>query len=138
MSKKTIPAPGSPQEVLHLVQSARPTKEIGEKIQLLYAGYTELLQKRSALHEKIKESLVPKSEPFTFNNWWRLTTYKYSQDPLNASGSYKSPTGGRFNIGQIDATNSGKFAMFPVLYLAETKKYIRQMGNPKLDCLQWN
>ena len=110
------------QKNIRLTQSSLSAKEINKQIELQYAAYADLLQKRSALQEEIKKSLIPKSESFTLNNWWRLTTYKYAQDPLNASGSCKSPTGGRFNIGQIDATKSGKFAMFPALYVAETKE----------------
>ena len=65
---------------------------------------------------------MSKAQLFSFNDWWRLTTSKYSTDPINASGSYKNPTGGRFNIGQIETINTGKFVMFPALYLAEIKE----------------
>lgn len=122
MKKKDLSKSKIHSEVIHLTQSSQPTKRVEEKIAFRYKCYSELLQKRSILHEEIKESLVSKAQLFSFNDWWRLTTSKYSTDPINASGSYKNPTGGRFNIGQIDTMNTGKVVMFPALYLAETKE----------------
>ena len=121
MKRKTLPISSFDLEVMNLIQSSESTKQIQEKIAFKYKFCSELIQKRSVLQKEIKASLVPKIQVFSFNNWWRLTTAKYSMDPINASGSYKNPIGGRFNVGQIDTTNTGKFATFPALYLAETK-----------------
>ena len=119
--RSSTSASQSKTDIIQLAQPSKPQKVDRDRIAFRYKCYSELLQKRSALHEEIKKSLVPRTQVFTFNNWWRLTTSKYSMDPINASGSCKNPHGGRFNIGQIDATNTGKFSKFPSLYLAETK-----------------
>ncbi len=122
MRRKTLPIGSSDPEVMNLVQSSDSTKQIKEKIAFKYKFYSELVQKRSVLQKEIKASLVSKIQVFPFNDWWRLTTTKYSMDPINASGSYKNPIGGRFNVGQIDTTNTDKFVTFPALYLAKTKQ----------------
>lgn len=116
---------------IHLAQSSQPTKHIEKEVAFRYKCYSELLQKRSVLHEEIKKSLVLKVQPFAFNNWWRLTTSKYSMNPISASGSHKNPIGGRFNIGQIHLANTGQFLSFPALYLAETKNIVIQEVYPE-------
>ena len=135
MKKRRLSTSASQPEadIIHLAQSPKPQKVVRDRIAFRYKCYSELLQKRSALHEEIKKSLMPRTQVFTFNNWWRLTTSKYSIDPINASGSCKNPNGGRFNIGQIDTTNTGKFSKFPSLYLAETKEIAVREVYPKIQ-----
>ena len=110
------------RDIIHLTQSSVARKRLSEEINFRYKAYSELLQKRSSIHQQIEESLRSKAERFKFNKWWRLTTFKYAKNPLNAKGSRKNAIGGRFNIGSIEITDTGKFSSFPALYLAESKK----------------
>jgi len=79
--------------------------------------YSELAFQRNRIRDKLNRSLNEKSQPFEFSKWQRIVKYKYSLTPLSAKGSLADP-GGRFNIGEIDAT---RYPMFPALYIASDK-----------------
>ena len=118
--------------IVPLKQSLLVKNELERQTAFRYSLYAQLLQKRSVRQEEIKKSLLSKVEKFSFNNWWRMTTFGYSENPLSAVGSYKNPSGGRFNIGKIDSTNMDKFISFPALYLAETKEVAINERYPKI------
>lgn len=80
-----------------------------------YCYYT---QERSKIYDELMSSLQMNCCSFSFSNWQRVVTYKYSLDPLSAKGSVLNDPGGRFNIGAIDPS---KFSKFPALYLAEDR-----------------
>lgn len=80
--------------------------------------YCQLAYQRSQVYEALKASLVERAKAFEFEGWQRALKYKYSLNPLSATGSLSDP-GGRFNIGKIDPT---RFTVFPGLYVASDKK----------------
>lgn len=121
MKNKTSSNSTGSDNIISLKQSLKSKEQLEKQISFKYKAYTELLQKRSSKQEKVKESLLSKVECFPFDNWWRLTIFQYSRDPLNTKGSYKNPHGGRFNIGNIEFSDTGKFLPFPALYLAQKK-----------------
>jgi RES domain-containing protein len=53
---------------------------------------------------------------FEFKDWSRIVDYRYSLDPLSATGSIKD-VGGRFNFGA--ALTPSSFSPFPALYVAD-------------------
>lgn len=73
--------------------------------------------------QKVKEEIIfalnEKVSFYSFKDWFRLTNTKYATNPLNCKGSMRSPTGGRFNIGDI---KEGHFPVFPALYIGDNKK----------------
>lgn len=79
--------------------------------------YFELAFQRNKIRDELNASLRDAAAPFEFSQWQRIVKYKYSLDPLSATGSLSDP-GGRFNIGAIDTT---RYPMFPALYLAADK-----------------
>ena len=79
--------------------------------------YFELAFQRKKIRDELNASLRDAAAPFEFSQWQRIVKYKYSLDPLSATGSLSDP-GGRFNIGAIDTT---RYPMFPALYLAADK-----------------
>ncbi|MGA8182685.1 MAG: RES domain-containing protein [Terriglobia bacterium] len=80
--------------------------------------YCELAYQRSKVYEALKASLAERAGAFAFEGWQRAVKYRYSLEPLSATGSLNDP-GGRFNIGKIDPT---RFTAFPGLYVAFDKK----------------
>jgi hypothetical protein len=80
--------------------------------------YCEFAYQRSKVYEALKASLAERAGAFAFEGWQRAVKYRYSLEPLSASGSLNDP-GGRFNIGKIDPT---RFTAFPGLYVAFDKK----------------
>ena len=121
VAKKNARHPRHNQDIIELTESSTAKERLRKESNCRYKIYSELIQKRSNIHNEIKKSLLPKAMRFRFNNWWRLTTFKYTQNPLSAKGSRQSPIGGRFNIGKVEITDTGKFSSFPALYLAESK-----------------
>jgi len=79
--------------------------------------YFELAFQRKKIRDELNASLRDAAASFEFSQWQRIVKYKYSLDPLSATGSLSDP-GGRFNIGAIDTT---RYPMFPALYLAADK-----------------
>ena len=121
------------KDIIDLIQSTSASKKIRKEADLRYKIYSELLQKRSNIQDKIKDSLVTKVKKFSLKKWWRLTTFKYSRHPLSAKGSYNNPIGGRFNIGQIERIETGKFSPFPALYLADSKILAMKERYPQIN-----
>jgi len=71
---------------------------------------------RRLRRESLLEALRKRpSEPISFNNWYRLVTYKYCLMPLSAAGSL-TWIGGRFNAGQ---ELRSVIRPWPALYVAE-------------------
>jgi hypothetical protein len=64
----------------------------------------------------------------TISGWARIVNYRYSLNPLSATGSLLH--GGRFNVG--GDLDSARFAPFPALYLAENyaTAYAERFGAP--------
>ena len=117
---------------LQIKQSNLVKKRFESIIKFSRKNFVELLKKREHLLPEIKDALLCKTKSFPFNCWWRLTSSKYSENPLSAKGSYKSPHGGRFNIGQVDTIQGNKISPFPALYLGETKRIVLCEKYPKM------
>lgn len=78
--------------------------------------YAALASQRKKILDELKAALSTSSTAFSFKDWCRIVSYRYSLMPLSARGSVLSSAGGRFNIGNIDST---RIPSFPALYLAE-------------------
>lgn len=85
----------------------------------IYQNYIYFAQKRSEVFPELTTSLLNECIGYQFNDWQRVVSYKYCLNPLSTQGSIKNPTGGRFNIGNI---NSTIFPPFGALYLAEDRE----------------
>ena len=86
------------------------------------------------LRESHKEQLIKalfssRSKPVKADSWYRLVSFRYSNDFLSSKGSLIS--GGRFNIGSD--LDSRTFPIFPALYLAENQEtaYAENFGAVK-------
>lgn len=95
--------------------------------------YSALAYQRSKIYDSLKSSLRERAKPFELSKWQRVVKYKYALDPLSTKGSIVDP-GGRFNIGEIDAT---RYSVFPALYLASDKgtalaEVLGQTASPSL------
>ncbi len=105
-----------------------------EVLQYAWESYSVLQHQRSAAAEEITGALASAAiGPFPFSRWMRIVDYQFTNHPLSASGSVKSMTGGRFNIGDIDPP---KFGPFPALYLASDRdtalaETLGQPGDPE-------
>lgn len=93
-------------------------KDKHKKIQqYCWDHYSYFSYKRSLVMDKLTEALLSScSAPFESSSMHRAIDYRFSDHPLSAAGSIIADPGGRFNIGDIDAT---KFPKFAALYLAE-------------------
>ena len=80
-----------------------------------WSEYSYYANERSKRASKIRESLPSVSKPCDFNEWFRVITLRYNNNPLSAAGSRLHPIGGRYNFGNIDAA---KFPCFSALYVA--------------------
>ena len=102
--------------------SSSLSQRLNKESEFLFVLYSQLFYERSKKQDEIKKALSSKLEKFEFASWWRSVPFKYTINPLSSKGSLNSPYGGRFNIGQIETTNTGKFSPFPALYLGDSKK----------------
>jgi len=99
-------------------QSTRKLKQItAARIKFEWEHYSELARQRSAIQDKIKQSLIQTSISYEIKNWQRAVKYKYCLHPLSTQGSL-AYIGGRFNTGM--SVNS-EVPVFPGLYLAQNK-----------------
>ncbi len=111
MTKKIIPI-----EILEINDIRRSIRRTDEVLNYFYKHYSHFQNERSKIFSKLKNSLDSVCKTYSFKNWHRVITYKYSNNPLSAHGSLVNDPGGRFNIGDIDQI---KFPAFPALYIAE-------------------
>ncbi|MEF2147830.1 RES family NAD+ phosphorylase [Aquilutibacter rugosus] len=90
------------------------SKDVDELILRLYLD-TE--PDRVRYSKEIQQALSECStEPFIFENWFRVVTFKWTNEPLSCAGSL-TYVGGRFNVGvDVEHAISGPF---PALYLAQ-------------------
>ncbi len=86
------------------------------QVELHYALEAQRQIHRADLYRALAPAAL--SEPLVLNEWIRICTYRFSQQPLNAYGSTIG-VGGRFNFG--DALDSADSLAFPALYIGETK-----------------
>ena len=77
--------------------------------------YNYFAEQRKNIFEALLDALRRNCCQFSFNNYQRVTSFKYSLTPLSAQGSILNETGGRFNIGNI----SPNIPKFSALYIAE-------------------
>ena len=81
------------------------------------ALYFELEPRRQADEGRLLDALRSRAlTRFTFENWSRITDYRFALEPLSVAGSLKG-VGGRFNVGS--GLSPGAFPAFPALYIAE-------------------
>ena len=86
------------------------------QVELHYALEAQRQIHRADLYRALAPAALP--EPLVLNDWIRICTYRFSQQPLNAYGSTIG-VGGRFNYG--DALDSVDNLPFPALYIGQTK-----------------
>ena len=99
--------------------SIEESEKLIQDKEYFFDEYNYYLNEREKIKEEIIFSLNHKTNSYLFKNWFRLVNTKYSHHPLNCKGSVKTPTGGRFNIGQI---KEGCFSPFPALYIGNGKE----------------
>ena len=80
--------------------------------------YNYYFNEREKIKKEIIFALNKSAVPYSFEDWFRLVSTKYSANPLDARGSMENATGGRFNIGNI---KKDLFPAFPALYTANGK-----------------
>jgi len=81
--------------------------------------YKYYCEERKKIQKEIDFALNDKIISYSYKNWFRLVSTKYSNDPLSCKGAMKNETGGRFNIGNID---KDQFSTFPALYIGNEKE----------------
>ena len=80
--------------------------------------YSNFTFQQSQIIDQIKNILLEASEKdFRFEHWQRIVRHRYALNPFAVDSSLIDP-GGRFNIGDINAT---QFPSFPALYIAADK-----------------
>jgi len=91
-------------------------EKLDEEARLLWADFNNYLaDERDKVLEDIKESLHGNAiVDYVDDNLSRISSSKFSRNPLSSKGSFLVPPGGRFNIGQSISYNS----YFSALYLA--------------------
>ena len=58
-------------------------KELSESnADYLWSEYSYYANERSKLKSKIRKSLVSVSDPYQFEGWFRVLTFKYNDNPL--------------------------------------------------------
>ena len=86
------------------------------QVELHYSLEAQRKLVRGDLYRALQDAAL--QDPFEFQRWIRICTYKYSHQPLNAYGSTIG-AGGRFNYG--DAMDNIDSIAFPALYIAENQ-----------------
>lgn len=86
------------------------------QVELHYSLEAQRKLVRGELYRSLHDSAL--KDPFDFDHWVRICTYRYSHQPLNAYGSTIG-AGGRFNYG--DALDNVDAIAFPALYIAENQ-----------------
>ena len=126
--KKALPPPGKsgtphePRGILELDRfseaSLQQWKTLSEDLdELERTLYYALEPERRRLWPALLAALQqPAAELLEVRNWFRISTYTYSLNPLSAGGSLLN-YGGRFNPGAD--LERGTMAPWPALYLAE-------------------
>ncbi len=99
--------------VFDIVHCKRRVKDLLEYHNFYYSA---LAHQRAQIINDLKHSLSCNTKPFSFENWSRIVTYRFSDHPLSTRGSVLNDPGGRFNIGDIDTL---RFPAFPALYVAQ-------------------
>ena len=96
------------------IRHFRDVENQGRRLQ--WDFYAALEQQRGEHSNAIQKAILEAAQgPFSFNRWQRIVDFHRSLTPLSTRGSVLTDPGGRFNVGDIDAS---KFPSFPALYLA--------------------
>jgi RES domain len=99
----------------NLRQWTEASRDLEELHQQLHHG-TE--PQRHRLRPELLDALrATPGAPFSFESWFRLVSYQFTNSPLSTEGSLRG-FGGRFNQGR-DLDGLGAHRSWPALYLAE-------------------
>ena len=81
--------------------------------------FTELYRQRAEIQSDLIAALSETAlAEIELRSWHRAVTARYALDPLNSTGSLRSPPGGRFNVGD---SLSHALRPFPALYVADQR-----------------
>ncbi len=108
-------------------------EKMDDDARLLWADVQKYLadEREKVLNEIAGALLANVVSGYEENNFSRIVGSKFSTMPLSAKGSYISPPGGRFNIGQSISYHS----YFSALYVADTFEtaYFEKFQTPSND-----